>query len=212
MSVLVVLVLTVATVSPATVSPAVTVATPVATQLLSAMYGSLQSPNFPEPYPPHSSLRWNITVAPGYRLRLYFSHFHLEPSYLCQYDYVQIEADGELLGLFCGLDPTDTEAVPSQIISSPRNSLSLFFCSDFSNEERYPGFLAHYSTEDVDECSEQSDEELVCDHFCHNFIGGYYCSCRYGYLLHHDNRTCRGKPPVAMVTCCTMTTAPAEVM
>ncbi|XP_078101249.1 mannan-binding lectin serine protease 1 isoform X1 [Sander vitreus] len=185
----------VATVSPmvgvATVSPMVGVAAPVAAQLLSAMYGSLWSPNFPEPYPPHSALRWNITVAPGYRLRLHFSHFHLEPSYLCQYDYVQVEADGELLALFCGLEQTDTEAVPSQqIISSPRNSLSIFFCSDFSDEERYTGFLAHYSAEDVDECSERSDEELVCDHFCHNFIGGYYCSCRYGYLLHSDNHTC----------------------
>ncbi|XP_031165342.1 mannan-binding lectin serine protease 1-like [Sander lucioperca] len=167
------------------------VATHVATQLLSAMYGSLSSPNFPEPYPRHSALRWNISVAPGYRLRLYFSHFHLEPSYLCQYDYVQVEADGEVLALFCGLDQTDTEDVPSlKIISSPRNSLSVFFCSDFSDEERYTGFLAHYSAEDVDECSERSDEELVCDHFCHNFIGGYYCSCRYGYLLHSDNRTC----------------------
>lgn len=46
---------------------------------------------------------------------------------------------------------------------------------------------------DVDECSDQTDEDLLCDHFCHNYIGGYYCSCRYGYLLHSDNRTCRGE-------------------
>lgn len=45
---------------------------------------------------------------------------------------------------------------------------------------------------DVDECSDQSDEDQLCDHFCHNYIGGYYCSCRYGYLLHSDNHTCRG--------------------
>ncbi|KAM6892529.1 mannan-binding lectin serine protease 1, partial [Xenentodon cancila] len=44
---------------------------------------------------------------------------------------------------------------------------------------------------DVDECSEQSSEDLLCDHFCHNYIGGYYCSCRHGYQLHSDNRTCR---------------------
>ncbi|XP_071395479.1 mannan-binding lectin serine protease 1, partial [Centroberyx affinis] len=44
---------------------------------------------------------------------------------------------------------------------------------------------------DVDECRDRSDEDLLCDHFCHNYIGGYYCSCRYGYLLHSDNRTCR---------------------
>lgn len=59
---------------------------------------------------------------------------------------------------------------------------------------------------DVDECSDRADEDLLCDHFCHNYIGGFYCSCRYGYLLHSDNRTCRGEaehftqPSVALNT------------
>nr|XP_020515672.2 mannan-binding lectin serine protease 1 [Labrus bergylta] len=155
------------------------------------MYGSLQSPNFPEPYPRDTQLRWNISVPFGFHIKLYFSHFDLEPSYLCEYDYVKVEADGEVLALFCGREETDTEVVPSQqLITSPRNSLSVVFTSDFSNEERYSGFMAHYSAVDVDECSERADENLLCDHFCHNYIGGYYCSCRYGYLLHSDNRTC----------------------
>ncbi|XP_058489035.1 mannan-binding lectin serine protease 1 isoform X2 [Solea solea] len=102
------------------------------------------------------------------------------------------EAEGEVLALFCGKEETDTEAVPAQqVISSPRNSLSVIFSSDFSNEQRHAGFVAHYSAEDVDECSDRSDEDLLCDHYCHNYIGGYYCSCRYGYLLHTDNHTCR---------------------
>nr|XP_020477488.1 mannan-binding lectin serine protease 1 isoform X2 [Monopterus albus] len=159
---------------------------------LSGMYGSLQSPNFPEPYPQDMELQWNVTVPDGFRIKLYFSHFNLEPSYLCEYDYVKVEAEGEVLALFCGAEETDTEAVPAQqVINSPRNSLSILFSSDFSNEESYSGFMAHYSAEDVDECSDRSDEDLFCDHFCHNYIGGYYCSCRYGYLLHTDNRTCR---------------------
>ncbi|XP_029922409.1 mannan-binding lectin serine protease 1 [Myripristis murdjan] len=159
---------------------------------LNAMYGSLQSPNFPEPYPRETELRWNISVPDGFQVQLYFSHFELEPSYLCEYDYVKVEAEGEVLALFCGSEDTDTEEVPSQqVISSPRSSLSLLFSSDFSNEERYAGFVAHYSAVDVDECRDRSDEDLLCDHFCHNYIGGYYCSCRYGYLLHSDNRTCR---------------------
>lgn len=48
--------------------------------------------------------------------------------------------------MFCGKEETDTEAVPAQqVITSPRNSLSVLFTSDFSNEERYTGFVAHYS-------------------------------------------------------------------
>uniref|UniRef100_A0A8P4KH68 Mannan-binding lectin serine protease 1 n=1 Tax=Dicentrarchus labrax TaxID=13489 RepID=A0A8P4KH68_DICLA len=160
--------------------------------LLLPVDSHLQSPDFPDPYPRETSLRWNISVPPGFQVQLYFSHFDLEPSYLCEYDYIKVEAEGEVLALFCGREETDTEAVPGQqIITSPRNSLSVLFTSDFSNEERYSGFMAHYSAVDVDECSDRSDENLLCDHFCHNYIGGYYCSCRHGYLLHSDNRTCR---------------------
>uniref|UniRef100_A0A665VCB5 CUB domain-containing protein n=1 Tax=Echeneis naucrates TaxID=173247 RepID=A0A665VCB5_ECHNA len=162
-------------------------------RFLSDMYGSLQSPNFPEPYPQEMELHWNISVPNGFKVKLYFSYFDLEPSYLCEYDFIKVEAEGEVLALFCGREASDTEAVPAQqVITSPKNSLSVLFSSDFSNEERYLGFIAHYSAVDVDECSNRMDEDLLCDHFCHNYIGGYYCSCRYGYLLHSDNRTCRG--------------------
>ncbi|CAB1348419.1 unnamed protein product, partial [Coregonus sp. 'balchen'] len=135
---------------------------------LSDMYGTINSPNFPEPYPKEAEVRWNISVPDGFQIRLYFLHFDLEPSYLCEYDYVKVEANGEELAAFCGREDSDTEQVPGeQVISSPRNSLN------------------------VDECRDRNDEDLACDHFCHNYIGGYYCSCRYGYLLHSDNRTCR---------------------
>ncbi|CAH6792214.1 Masp1 [Phodopus roborovskii] len=56
-------------------------------------------------------------------------------------------------------------------------------------------YFMHFNLESsylyVDECKEREDEELSCDHYCHNYIGGYYCSCRFGYILHTDNRTCR---------------------
>ncbi|KAL0973546.1 hypothetical protein UPYG_G00205860 [Umbra pygmaea] len=158
---------------------------------LSDMYGTINSPNFPEPYPKETKVSWNISVPDGFQIRLYFQHFDLEPSYLCEYDYVKVVADGEQLAVFCGREDSDTERVPGeQVIISPRSSLNLFFRSDFSNEERFLGFESHYSTVDVDECRDTKDEDLACDHFCHNYIGGYYCSCRYGYLLHSDNRTC----------------------
>lgn len=53
--------------------------------------------------------------------------------------------------MFCGKESTDTEQVPADgVIVSPRNMLSVAFRSDFSNEERYSGFEAHFSA--VGEC------------------------------------------------------------
>ncbi|XP_050985234.1 mannan-binding lectin serine protease 1 isoform X3 [Labeo rohita] len=159
---------------------------------LTDMYGTIKSPNFPESYPKEVELQWNITMPDGYQIRLYFMHFDIEPSYLCEYDYLKVYSETEELAVFCGKESTDTEQVPADgVIVSPRNMLSVAFRSDFSNEERYSGFEAHFSAVDVDECRDRNDEDVVCDHFCHNYIGGFYCSCRYGFLLHSDNRTCK---------------------
>uniref|UniRef100_A0A671MHU4 Mannan-binding lectin serine protease 1-like n=1 Tax=Sinocyclocheilus anshuiensis TaxID=1608454 RepID=A0A671MHU4_9TELE len=159
---------------------------------LTDMYGTIKSPNFPESYPKEIDLQWNISVPDGYQIRLYFMHFDIEPSYLCEYDYLKVYSDSEELAVFCGKENTDTEQVPADdVIMSPRNVLSVAFRSDFSNEERYSGFEAHFSVVDVDECRDRNDEDLACDHFCHNYISGFYCSCRYGFLLHSDNRTCK---------------------
>ena len=43
---------------------------------------------------------------------------------------------------------------------------------------------------DINECYERSDD---CDHLCTNTIGSYNCSCRDGYYLHQDGKTCLGK-------------------
>ncbi|XP_069830530.1 mannan-binding lectin serine protease 1 isoform X2 [Dendropsophus ebraccatus] len=160
--------------------------------VLREMYGEIRTPNFPDSYPSEMEVTWNITVPEGFRIKLYFIHFDLEPSYLCEYDYAKVETDEQILSVFCGRESTDTEQAPGkQVTVSPGNFLSLTFRSDFSNEERYTGFDAHYSAVDVDECAERNDEDMVCDHHCHNYIGGFYCSCRFGYLLHSDNRTCK---------------------
>ncbi|KAM6064556.1 LOW QUALITY PROTEIN: mannan-binding lectin serine protease 1-like [Theristicus caerulescens] len=159
---------------------------------LTDMFGEIQSPNFPDSYPSDSEVTWNISVPDGFKIKLYFMHFDLESSYLCEYDYVKIEAEDQELATFCGRETTDTEQAPGQqVILSPGPYMGLTFRSDFSNEERFTGFDAHYTAIDVDECLEKSDEELACDHYCHNYIGGYYCSCRFGYILHSDNRTCK---------------------
>ncbi|XP_012890230.1 PREDICTED: mannan-binding lectin serine protease 1 isoform X1 [Dipodomys ordii] len=159
---------------------------------LNDMFGQIQSPGYPDSYPSDSEVTWNITVPEGFRIKLYFMHFNLESSYLCEYDYVKVEAEDQVLATFCGRETTDTEQTPGQeVVLSPGFFMSITFRSDFSNEERFTGFDAHYMAVDVDECKEREDEELSCDHYCHNYIGGYYCSCRFGYILHTDNRTCR---------------------
>ncbi|XP_022425610.1 mannan-binding lectin serine protease 1 isoform X4 [Delphinapterus leucas] len=159
---------------------------------LNNMFGQIQSPGYPDSYPSDSEVTWNITVPEGFRIKLYFMHFNLESSYLCEYDYVKVETEEQVLATFCGRETTDTEQTPGQeVVLSPGSFMSITFRSDFSNEERFTGFEAHYMAVDVDECMEREDEELSCDHYCHNYIGGYYCSCRFGYILHTDNRTCR---------------------
>ncbi|XP_028731026.1 mannan-binding lectin serine protease 1 isoform X1 [Peromyscus leucopus] len=159
---------------------------------LNEMFGQIQSPGYPDSYPSDSEVTWNITVPEGFRIKLYFMHFNLESSYLCEYDYVKVETEDQVLATFCGRETTDTEQTPGQeVVLSPGSFMSVTFRSDFSNEERFTGFDAHYMAVDVDECKEREDEELSCDHYCHNYIGGFYCSCRFGYILHTDNRTCR---------------------
>ena len=59
---------------------------------------------------------------------------------------IQVEAEREELAVFCGRENTDTELVPGErVITSPKNSLSVCFRSDFSDEEHFSGFQAHYS-------------------------------------------------------------------
>lgn len=69
-----------------------TLATDAQVLSLSQMYGSIKSPNFPEPYPNETELRWNVSIPEGFRVKLYFTHFDLEPSYLCEYDFVKVRA------------------------------------------------------------------------------------------------------------------------
>ncbi|XP_040443204.1 mannan-binding lectin serine protease 2 isoform X3 [Falco naumanni] len=80
--------------------------------VLQKMYGRITSPNFPNVYPNHKERIWNITVPKGYSVRIYFTHFNLELSYLCEYDYVKLSSGGRTLATLCGKDSTDTEEAP----------------------------------------------------------------------------------------------------
>ncbi|XP_009887855.1 PREDICTED: mannan-binding lectin serine protease 2 [Charadrius vociferus] len=159
--------------------------------VLQKMYGRITSPNFPNVYPNSKERIWNITVPKGYSVRIYFTHFNLELSYLCEYDYVKLSSGGRTLATLCGKDSTDTEEAPgNKTYISVDNNLVVVFRSDYSNEKSFTGFEAFYAAEDIDECKELFDGEPFCNHHCHNYVGGYYCSCRIGYTLHENKRTC----------------------
>ncbi|XP_014400934.1 PREDICTED: putative DMBT1-like protein [Myotis brandtii] len=103
---------------------------------------------FPGKYPDDQELRWTLTAPPGYRLRLYFTHFHLELSYRCEYDFVKLSSGTEVLATLCGWESTDTEQAPGNTtFYSPGPSLNVTFRSDYSNEKAFTGFEAFYAAE-----------------------------------------------------------------
>lgn len=166
------------------------------------LFGEVTSPLYPKPYPNNFETTTVITVPTGYRVKLVFWQFDLEPSENCFYDYVKISADKRTLGRFCGQLGSPLGNPPgSKEFISEGNKMQLTFHTDFSNEENgtimfYKGFLAYYHAVDLDECATQrntveENPQPPCQHLCHNYIGGYFCSCRPGYELQKDGYSCQ---------------------
>ncbi|XP_043935637.1 complement C1r subcomponent-like [Protopterus annectens] len=165
-------------------------------------FGSITSPNYPRPYPDNNQTTWTITAPEGFLIKLTFQDFDLEPSEDCHYDFVEVFSQKMSLGKFCGQKNTAVGNYPHKypIISKAKN-MTVVFQSDFSNEYEYKGFFAHYESIDLDECSQSNVVEegmgdfiqkaSVCDHYCHNYLGGYFCSCRAGFKLMSDKKSCK---------------------
>ncbi|XP_017329062.1 mannan-binding lectin serine protease 2 isoform X2 [Ictalurus punctatus] len=152
--------------------------------------GWIQSPGFPYGYGSHVSETWRRCAPPGHILSLTLLHLDLEESYECKDDALQVSEGQNVLAQLCGkmtLKELQSSVNPS-LRSSSGGCLSLTFQSDYSNTERHAGFKAFYTTQDVDECWEN---DVECSHFCHNYIGGYSCSCKPGYYLADDQHECR---------------------
>ncbi|KAM6162280.1 complement C1r subcomponent [Erethizon dorsatum] len=168
------------------------------------LFGEVTSPLYPKPYPNNYETTTVITVPPGYRVKLVFQQFDVEPSEGCLYDYVKISADKKNLGRFCGQLGSSLGNPPGKKeFVSKGNKMLLTFHTDFSNEEKgtimfYKGFRAYYHAMDLDECASQSnsmedDSQPHCQHLCHNYVGGYFCSCRAGYELREDGHSCQAE-------------------
>lgn len=150
----------------------------------------MESPGYPKGYLPHTSLNWNRCAPKGHTLSIRFIHLDLEDSPDCENDGVKVFANESLISVLCGKKEFEEleSTVNPQLVSNPGGCLSLSFHSDFSNTRRNSGFRGFYTVQDYDEC--EDDPENGCTHFCHNWIGGYHCSCRNGYHLDADKHTC----------------------
>ncbi|KAM4636474.1 complement C1r subcomponent [Discoglossus pictus] len=163
------------------------------------LYGIITSPNYPNPYPNSNDSIWDIVVPEGHRISLSFLLFDLEPSEYCNYDFMKIMADKKELGRFCGSLGSSFHPGRRRFVSQG-NQMTIQFHSDFSNEDGdstvpYQGFQAYYQAQDSDECSAPDGLSVPwtppCQHICHNYVGGYFCSCLAGYKLQNDKRSCK---------------------
>ncbi|XP_061694360.1 CUB domain-containing protein 2 isoform X2 [Syngnathoides biaculeatus] len=113
-------------------------------QVLSDIGGNFSSPNFPQIYPNNINCHWSISLAPGYRIKLFFPVMDLEGrnslTDACDYDWVAVY-DGEeqeahaLMGRWCG-----AERPPSLI--SRGNKMLVVLSTD--RDEAHKGFTASY--------------------------------------------------------------------
>ncbi|XP_028280212.1 complement component 1, r subcomponent [Parambassis ranga] len=160
------------------------------------MHGEVQSPLYPQPYPPNLQEQWDLSVPEGFQIQITFTHLDIEASGGCYYDSLTVLYDKKLLGRFCGDENSADGHHPGyQPILSPGNRLTLMFQTDGNNPERHQnmGFSAHYQAIDMDECSapEPADGSgPLCSQICLNTLGSYLCSCHHGYELRSDQRSC----------------------
>ena len=111
------------------------------------LFGVIQSPNFPDTYPDNLHCEWNITVPAGHRVRIRFTVIDVEYFYMCDYDWISLRSGNSTLGKFCGSNKTNRthhKKLPKEYSVSPTNQVTLTFHTDYSNEEPYSGFRAHY--------------------------------------------------------------------
>ncbi|XP_037942752.1 dorsal-ventral patterning protein tolloid-like, partial [Teleopsis dalmanni] len=140
---------------------------------ISAPFGTIYSPNFPDLYPPNADCVWHFLTTPGHRIKLIFNEFNVESHQECAYDNVAIY-DGEsesssLLGRFCG------DKIPYPI-SSSTNQLYMVLKTD--KNKQLNGFTAMHSTS--------------CGGYLRatNQIKQFYSHSRFGNHNYNENMDC----------------------
>lgn len=143
----------------------------------------LESPNYPEEYHASKECIWKITVPDNHQVALRFHSLDIENHDNCVYDYIEIRdgltKDSLILKVLCG------HKIPADVISTS-NKMLVKFVSDSSVQKG--GFSASIMKE-YDECSRINHG---CAQTCTNTLGSYMCTCRIGYELHSDGKSCEG--------------------
>ncbi|XP_057713569.1 CUB domain-containing protein 2 isoform X1 [Corythoichthys intestinalis] len=113
-------------------------------QVLSDVGGNFSSPNFPHIYPNNINCHWSISLAAGYRIKLFFPVMDLEGrnslTDACDYDWVAVY-DGErqavdaMLGRWCGAER------PRSLVSRG-NKMLVVLSTD--RDKAHRGFTASY--------------------------------------------------------------------
>ncbi|CAI9532967.1 unnamed protein product, partial [Staurois parvus] len=96
-------------------------------------FGYLKSPGWPENYPNRIECTTILRAPDSHSISLFFSAFHLEPSFFSCHDYLEVRngssSDSPLLGTYCG------NSLPNPIF--PKNNvLRLLFKSDISTSHQ----------------------------------------------------------------------------
>ncbi|XP_070137463.1 protein tolkin isoform X1 [Drosophila bipectinata] len=140
---------------------------------ISAPFGRIYSPNYPDSYPPNADCVWHFITTPGHRIKLIFNEFNVEMHQECTYDNVAIY-DGEsesssVLGRFCG------DKIPFPI-SSSTNQMYMVLKTD--KNKQLNGFTAMHSTS------------------CGGFLRAsyqvqqFYSHATFGHLQYDDDMDC----------------------
>uniref|UniRef100_A0A3Q1BE36 CUB domain containing protein 2 n=1 Tax=Amphiprion ocellaris TaxID=80972 RepID=A0A3Q1BE36_AMPOC len=135
-------------------------------QVLSDVSGNFSSPHFPNIYPNNINCHWSITLAAGYRIKLFFPFMDLEDrnslSDECDYDSVAVyDGDSQtdtLLGRWCGTEQ------PSSLISRG-NKLLVVLSTDRNEKHRNITMLVNKLYIDFSDGKQQNVQEykIQCD-------------------------------------------------
>ncbi|XP_068111393.1 complement C1r-B subcomponent-like [Hyperolius riggenbachi] len=163
--------------------------------------GFITSPDYPETYPNNYHSTFHIAVPDGYHISFTFQVFGIKPSERCTSDYVKVSADDKELGRFCGHRRYRSHPGHRSFVSTG-SQMEIEFHSELITEDYedsmfYQGFQAYYQAVDNNECTPPHDSDGTwtppCQHFCNNYIGGFSCSCRPGYELQSDKKSCKSE-------------------